>query len=162
MKKLLDVLAILAIVSFIAALIAMSVCEVRYNINCGQYIERAAEAPTVEIAKRELGKAIEYAKANGLTSGNTSLFVEQPCNDIGYWFSSLTAAYDELTIKEPTSSVAQTNLLMRLRETLVAETPTGIALHPNNTGYFWWTVLSVVTAVGLWLVPVLLPEEWYD
>lgn len=72
------------------------VSAVSFDQNCEQYIKRAADASTVEVAKKELGKAIDYAEKNNLTEGIVSIFLKQPKNDIGFWYNNLVNAYNEL------------------------------------------------------------------
>ena len=69
---------------------------VEFNVNCEQYIKRAADASTVETAVSELEKAISYAEENNLTDGVVSIFLHQPRNDIGFWYNNITEAYEEL------------------------------------------------------------------
>lgn len=134
--------------------------EVTFNNNCKQYIKRAADASTIEVAREELGKAIEYAEKNNLTEGIVHIFFKQPKNDIGFWYNNMVSAYNELCeVDENTNSMEQTNLLMKLRESLVDNTedgvsvtvPSGIAVYPNNALLFWFGIISAIMMIGLWL-----------
>lgn len=134
--------------------------EVTFNNNCKQYIKRAADASTVEVAKEELGKAIEYAEKNNLTEGVVYIFIKQPKNDIGFWYKNMVNAYNELNeINENTTNMEQTNMLMKLRESLVDNTedgvevtvPSGISVYPNNSIMFWFGLISFIMMVGFWI-----------
>lgn len=166
--KIFMVLAIIATMVFLAWLTARIVNDVKFDMNCKQYLKRAADANSVETAKEELDKAISYAEENNLTEGFTSIFLHQPQNDIGYWYKNLTDAYDELeNISEDATSLEKSNVLMKLRETLTDETSSGdlvtvpydICTYPNNVAYFWWCILSAVACLIFWIMAYYL-EEW--
>ena len=94
----------------------------QFDKNCIQYIKRAADANSVELAKSELEKAISYAEENNLTEGVVSIFFHQPKNDIGYWYQNITEIYEKLeNFPEDATSLEGTNVLMNLRETLTDE-----------------------------------------
>lgn len=142
----------------------------QFDSNCEQYLKRAADANTVETAKKELAKAISYAEAHNLTEGVVSVFRHQPKNDVGYWYNNMIEAYDELeNLPEDATSLEKTSVLMKLRETLtdgkesgVSVTfPEGISIYPSNVLYFWWGLLSSIFCFGLWImVLVAVLEEW--
>lgn len=153
-------LALVSLFSFIAWTIATGVNEHRFNVNCKQYIKRAADASSVDVAKRELGKAIEYCENNGLTEGFVSIFFKQPKNDIGFWYENLKVAYAELdALSEDSTLLEKTNVLMRIRESLTdgnengvfVTRPEGIEKHPNNALYFWWGIISVLALIVFFL-----------
>ena len=160
------VFAIIATIVFGAWATVRIVKGVQFDINCTQYVKRAADASTVELAKEELGKAISYAEQNNLTEGVVSIFFHQPKNDIGYWYKNMTDAYNELdNLPEDATSLEKTNVLMKLRETLTDEKesgvsvtmPNGISIYPGNVFYFWWGLLSMIFCFGLWIVVLV---EW--
>lgn len=159
--KIFMVFAIIATIVFGAWSTARIVKDVQFDTNCTQYIKRAADANTVERAKEELKKAISYAEKNNLTEGVVSIFLRQPINDIGYWYKNITEAYAELeNLPEDATSLEKTNVLMKLRETLMDETssevyitvPDGISIYPENVAYFWWGLLSTIFCLGLWIM----------
>lgn len=137
-----------------------SVKDVQFDINCTQHIKRAADANTIETAKEELSKAISYAEKNNLTEGTVSIFLNQPKNDIGYWYKNITKAYAELkNLPEDATPLEKTNVLMKLRETLIDEDsensgtiPDGISVYPYNVSYFWWGLLSGVFCFSSWVI----------
>ena len=145
-RKKMMVFAIITTIVSCAWSTVRTVKEVQFEINCTQYLKRAADANTVERAKEELEKAISYAEKNNLTEGVVSIFFHQPKNDIGYWYQNMTETYDELeNLPEDATSLEKTNVLMKLRETLTDETdsgvsvtiPNGISIYPRNVAYFW-------------------------
>ena len=149
-------LALVSLFSFIGWTIATGVNSHRFDVNCKQYIKRAADASSVDVAKRELGKAIEYCENNGLTEGIVSIFFKQPKNDIGFWYENLKIAYAELdALPEDSTPLEKTNVLMRVRESLTdggengiyVTRPDGIANYPNNVLYFWWATISTLALI---------------
>jgi hypothetical protein len=133
--------------------------DLRFDQNCEGHLKRAADANTVELAYTELGTALQYIKWAGLTSGNTSVFFDTPNNDIGFWFTNLSASQAELAKVTPeTAMLERSNMLLKLRETLldgqVVTVPSGITLFPNVQFYFWWGVISAIgffTGLGVGL-----------
>ena len=136
---------------------------VTFATNCSQHIKMAADASTVDVAKSELSKAITYAEENNLTSGVVSIFLHQPKNDVGYWYNNIKNAYKELEdIPEDASQLEKTNVLMKLRETLVdsnedgvkVTVPSGISIYPHNVFYFWFGIISMI---GSFLSCIFIP-----
>jgi hypothetical protein len=176
MRKTTKILMVFAIVLNIIATIALGgwlsvriVKAVQFNMNCTQYIKRAADASTVETAKEELAKAISYVAENNLTEGIVSIYFHQPKNDVGYWYKNLTEAYNELdTLPEDATSLEKTNVLMKLRETLTDEKesevsvtiPEGISIYPHNVFYFWWSLLSYIFCFGSWIIIIRCWNDW--
>lgn len=112
-----------------------------YRWNCEQHLARAANANTVETAAEELGTALAYIEKERWTEGYTSLFVDTPDNDVGYWYRNIQSSLTELkSLAEGTTPLEKSNLLLKLRETLLDDdgkvtAPKGISAHPNNKTY---------------------------
>lgn len=155
------VLLSIGIVSLVVLLLLRLCCGIGFNIRCSQYLERASNANTVDFAKQNLATAMRCLEKEDLTNGVVSIFLHQPSNDIGYWYSNLRASMDELSkVKEDTSQLEKSNILMKLRETLTDATkegtmvvcPSGISIYPYNALYFWLFMFSFVLLItgGLW------------
>ena len=153
-KKVFLLLAIICTLIFMSWATVRIVKAVQFSFECKAYLKRAADANTIEMAKPELKKAIEYAEANELTEGIVSLFLKNPANDIGFWYQNMKSAYEELeNLPEDASSLEKTNVLMKLRESLTDNdsdgstsviAPDGITIYPNNMLYFLWGMLSLL------------------
>lgn len=111
---------------------------VKLKQDCTGYLERAANANTIELALKELTVAIDHLEKNDLTAGYTSVLWQTPDEDIEYWYSNLKSAQNELTVnlgKEMTP-LEQSNILLKLRETLMTEDgiryPAGLHNYPLN------------------------------
>lgn len=169
-KAVVVILAVLSVASTLS-LVAWAgirvVKAVKMNFDCITYVKRAADASTVEIAKNELAKAIQYAEENALTEGIVSIVLEDPSNDVGFWYNNMKEAYKELDqLPENTTSMEKTNVLMKLRESLIDEGngvthPLGISIYPNNVFYFWWAMISLIATCGLWFITRLAWYEWW-
>jgi len=132
--------------------------SVQFDQNGGGNLKRAADANTVELAKEELGKAIAYFEQRQLTSGYTSIVYHTPDEDLEFWYKNLKAAYGELETVQPyTTQLERTNVLMKLRETLLDNTgegtsvtlPQGISIYPYNGFYMLWAIFGgILAAVG--------------
>jgi len=162
MKKVLSVF----IISLVLALMWTGVRIYKsydFSINCSGHLKRAADANTVETAKKELNTSLVYMENKGLTTGVVSIFLHQPKNDIGFWYENIKASRDELENITPNASqLEKTNVLMKLRETLLDSgeksdsitCPNGITVYPMNVLFFLWGWISwIMTWVfGFWLM----------
>jgi hypothetical protein len=150
-------------------IIVRCVASLNFSVDCGGHIKRAADANTIELAAQELRTVITYCDEHKLTSGVVSIIIKQPKNDVGFWYTNLKASLTELDkVTETTSQLEKTNILIKLRETLVDHgqsgmsitVPDGITIYPHNVMYFWWAVIGTLLAcVGAGLVYQHL-SEW--
>lgn len=145
------VLAILALSIFAIKITK----DVSMNQNCTGYLKRAADANTVETAKEQLQKSIQYLESNNLTKGYTSVLWKTPDEDIEFWYKNLKASESELMkVDSTTGSMEKTNLLMKLRETLLDNgdkltVPNGLSRYPNNRMWGILTCLAMLIIIGL-------------
>lgn len=114
------------------------------------YLKRAADANTIDLAKQELGIAVAYLEANNMTEGYTSIFYRTPDEDVGFWYQNLKASLNELENLQSNSALEKTNVLIKLRETLLdsgektrVTIPEGLHVFPNNGlwALLGWTAL---------------------
>lgn len=149
------------------AVLALSIFAIRITKsvsmkqNCTGYLKRAADANTVEIAKEQLQKSIQYLEANNITKGYTSVLWKTPDEDIEFWYKNLKASESELMkVDSTTASMEKTNLLMKLRETLLDNgekgynltVPSGLSRYPNNGmwGVLTWLATLIIIGLILW------------
>lgn len=137
-----------------------------FKKNVTGYIKHAADANTVDIAHEELTKAINYLEANNMTSGSTSVIWETPDEDVGFWYRNLKASQKELAELNSTSALERTNVLMKLRETLMDQgekarvtLPDGISAFPNNALWVW---SSWAAFIGFFagIIIVIPADKW--
>jgi hypothetical protein len=118
------------------------------------YLKRAADANSVEVAKSELEKAIDGIEKERLTSGYTSILFKTPNEDIDFWYKNLLVSLRDLRdLPENSSPLEKSNMLMKLRETLLDDNkvtcPQGISIYPNNTIVSIWGSLSIIIFIFL-------------
>jgi len=143
---------------------------VQFDRQCEGYLKRAADANTVELAKKQLQVALAYIEKNHLTRGYTSIIYQTPDEDIGFWHANIQASLDELnTISPQASQLEKSNMLLKLRETLIDHSssgvevtvPPGISVFPNNIGVAAWSLISLVlAALGVWLFYLGTQEKY--
>lgn len=169
MKKFIGILLILF------TLVSLTTCSIKgvnFDRNCTAYLKRAADANTVETAKVELQKTINFLESNNLTKGYTSVFYETPDEDISFWYNNLKSSQLELSkVNNSTSALEKTNLLMKLRETLLDNSgehgdsltiPDGLWRYPNNLLYGIWFWVSLSTIIIGWLLLIAYYSEKYN
>lgn len=116
--------------------------DINFTRECGGRLERAAYANTIPLAKEELKNALDFIERKKMTSGYTSIIYTTPDEDVGFWYANIKSAYEELnSVPESTSLLEKTNILMKLRESLLLHNskgsgtvaiPEGISRFPNN------------------------------
>lgn len=145
---------VLLLIPFICVQTYCAIQDVRMNQGCLGHLKRAADASTVEMALAELTLATNYLESKRLTAGNTSILWETTNNDVGYWYQNLKSSEDELRkVDTSTSQTERTNVLMKLRETVLDHGEKGdhitcpdyIELYPSQ-GFI----------VGVWCATLLL------
>jgi hypothetical protein len=139
------------------------VAYVKYGINVGGHLKRAADSNTPQMAVEELDKAIKAIEERKWTEGYTSVLYRGPSDDMGFWYRNLVASRDELnTLTEESTPLERSNMLMKLRETLLDDTsegtevtaPGGISVAPHNKAVAFWPVISIIIgAVALFFIP---------
>jgi len=146
-------------VCILLMLFALSICGIRiskgiqFKQNVSGYLKRAADANTIKLAEEELTKALNFLEKNDITTGHTSVLYETPDEDIDFWYRNLKASQQELQNLQSESVLEKTNLLIKLRETLLdtgekakVTVPDGIAVYPNNK--MWAMLMFFALVVG--------------
>jgi len=156
MKKTGIALIAIGLVLFIAWGTFRTVANIQFDRKCGGYLKRASDANTIEIAKRELQRAVSYAEKEELTQGYTNILWQTPKEDIGFWFGNIKASLEELNqISSDATKLERTNVLMKLRETLLDQSdtglkvtvPPGISIFPYNVVFCFWAWLSAIIGI---------------
>jgi len=146
-------LATVSTVAFIAWVVTRIVLGIQFDQRAEGYLKRAADANTVALAMENLEVAVQYLEKTGRMEGYTSVLYRTPDEDVGFWYSNLTAALDELrNLDLEATPLERTNVLMKLRETILDQNeqgktavtmPEGISVFPNNKAFALWAVLSL-------------------
>lgn len=134
------------------------VANINFDRRCSGYLKNAADANTIEQAEKRLATAVKYIHDNELTDGFTSVLWTAPSEDVGFWAGNLANSLAELrTISEDATQLEKSNVLMKLRETILDESssgqkvtlPSGISVFPNNVMLAWIGMICfVVTFIG--------------
>lgn len=159
------VFAALSVLSLVLWLTTRVVIAIHFEQNLSGHLKRAADANTIEIAIQEMEMIIGYLDNNELTNGYTSVLYRTPDEDIGFWYQNLSASLKELKeVKPDASQLEKSNILMKLRETLLdsgkegqsTTEPCGISIYPNNGLFLFWAWISLVaTIISFFWVAVL-------
>lgn len=124
----------------------------KFNQQCGGYLEQAANANTVELAKERLDIAIKYIEDHNLTTGYTSVLWKTEDENLEFWYRNIKACRNELEEAMDLSQLEKSNVLMKVRESLKESKgengdkviiPTGISRYPHNLAWgilrlFFW------------------------
>ncbi len=165
MKAVTTIASVFFVLILIVYGIARGYVQYRFDVDCGAHLVRAANAPTIPLALESMDTVLAYCEEHGKTQGHSDIFLNKPENDVGYWYERLVSARDELrTVQADASSMAATNLLMKLRETITDNgnltLPTAIATFPNHIAWAFWgwtitilTVISILSCIAAFNVP---------
>jgi len=129
------------------------ISSIRMTQDCTGHLKRAADSNTIELAQKELKTALQYLENKELTTGYTSVIYRTPDEDIGFWYDNLKASLDELDqiiAKKEVTQLEKSNILMKLRETLIdhedsgthVTKPKGVAWYPHNA------LLGILNLIG--------------
>lgn len=145
---------------FIGLLLFRLYSNIVFDRELSGHLKRAADANTIELALTELQTSLKYIEENNLTSGYTSILYQTPDEDLGFWYSNIKASAEELEKSKNGSLLEKTNVLLKLRESLMDEddkgssvtSPEGISIYPNNK------IIAVLFLISLLFLPILLIE----
>lgn len=161
---------ILFLISLVAPVFSI-VKSIQFDQECGGFLKQAADASSVELAERQLNLAINYIEKNNLTSGYTSILYKTEDENIGFWYENLKVCQKELAETKGNSTLENTNVLMKLRESLTDYSekgtkltiPEGIGRYPNN---LWFMLANLVSFIlflyAIWPFIVFYMESKYD
>lgn len=170
--KVITILTTITTVIWVAVMIWFISLRVEFKQNCTGYLKQAADANTIELAIDRLDKAIEYAERKNWTDGYTSLLWKTEDENIGFWYKNLKASRVELEKALCSSQMEQTNVLMKLRETLTDNNengtyityPYGLWKYPHNMEFavFAWIIHIILIGMWiLWLIKLISEETSY-
>lgn len=159
----------ISIIVFILTLISpilTTIKSIQFDQKCGGYLKQAADANSVELAERQLNLAIDYIEQHELTSGYTSVLWNTEDENIEYWYNNLKQCQKELAATKDNSTLENTNVLMKLRESLTdvdqngttLTIPYGISRYPNNLLYGILNIISSIIFIlyfGILIKPYL-------
>ena len=128
--------------------------KIKFGINVSGHLKRAADSNTPQRAAEELETALASMKAQNMTDGYTSILWRAPHEDVGFWYKNLSEALEELKeLPEDATPLEKSNMLMKLRETILDDTseggvtvtsPKGISIFPYNTVFAVWCFFTLL------------------
>ena len=155
-------IAILLIVVGLITPVSCTVKSIQFKQDCAGYLKQAADANTAAIALDRVNKALDYIERNRLTDGYTSLLWTTEDENIGFWYENIKACKAELEACLNSSQLEQTNVLMKVRESLMdgqyLTVPQGISRYPNNASWmiFGWLSAMLIIVGGGWILWMLV------
>lgn len=137
--------------------------SISFDQNCEGYLKRAADANTIEMAQKELGRALNYLEENDITKGYTSVMWRTPDEDVEFWYNNIKTSCEELKgLSDTATSLEKSNMLIKLRETLMdagekgsyITVPHGISRFPNNLmwGVLLWVAILIIAGIIIWVI----------
>lgn len=162
-------MCIFGCISFLTWVGFRSYNKIQFDRHCSGYLKRAADANTIELAKKQLTVVVKYCEAHELTSGFTSIIYTTPDEDVEFWYNNLKSSLTELdSVSANATQLEKSNVLMKLRETLLDNDdkgktkityPAGVYIYPYNIGYLLWAIISLLIT-GLFGFGAY--KVWYD
>ncbi|MBK8621504.1 MAG: hypothetical protein IPN79_07025 [Saprospiraceae bacterium] len=132
--------------------------------NVTGHLKRAGDANTIDLAKEELNYVINFLDKNNIKEGYTSILWKTPDEDVTFWYKNLVASKAELDNYKGDSALEKTNILMKLRETLIDDgektkvtIPPGLSVFPDNKRWAAFTVFALFA--GLLGLTLLIPKD---
>lgn len=163
MKNILSVVLILVSLIIFGMRISKGI-ELKQNVT--GYLKRAADANTIKLANEELTKSIKYLESKNLTTGYTSILWKTPDEDIDFWYRNLKASQSELSNLKSESALEKTNVLIKLRETLLdsgekskVTVPKGLSVYPNNKLWAFLTLIAIIAGFIGFMIPVIEADK---
>ena len=157
MKKV-TILAAIVSALWLAAMVWFICLRVEFNQNCTGYLKQAADANTIELAIDRLDKAIDYVELQDWTDGYTSILWRTEDENIGFWYKNIKASRVELEKALDASQMEQTNVLMKLRETLTDNNENGTYItYPSG---LWKYPHNMEFAIFAWIIHIILIVMW--
>jgi len=158
--------------AFAATIVYHLVAGIMFDRDYSGHLKRAADANSLKLAEQELKIAVSYLQSRHLDSpggrnlgqidDHTSMFWSTPDEQISFHYDNVVTALAEvqsvLTKGEAATPLERSNVLMKLRETLLDNTregvkvtyPQGLDVYPSNLPIFLLLVgSSLLFCVGL-------------
>lgn len=128
-----------------------------FDREVGGHLKRAADANSIEIAKKELEVSLKAMEQWKMTEGYTSIIYTTPDEDVGFWYTNIKTCVQQINELPPTATQGEKDLvLLKLRETLLDHgkqghesitAPDGISAFPYNLAFVVWLWLTAPIAL---------------
>lgn len=127
----------LAGLAMMVPLVVLSGClitkKISQSMHFETYLTQAAHANTLDMADDMLARAMVYADDHGWREGNTAILFPTAQTDIAVWRKNMDDGRAEIAkARAEGTSLAASNTLMKLRESIELGAPAGLVVFPNN------------------------------
>ena len=154
MKKFVYILSIIGYTSFLLWGGYRYYKNIHFGFQCERFLNRSADASTIEDASIYLATAIDYCENHDLMSGSTSIIYPTDDDNIGIWYRRLKTSFTFLN-SVPSNALPKEKIiaLKKLRTVLVITDdtgrtklicPEGISIYPYNREYLVWVIISSI------------------
>ena len=163
-------LLLLSVIAFLVVTGVHLIAGIQFKRNYAGHLKRASDANSLKLAEKELLVAVAYLDSynyntpNGRSMGrledHTSIVYTTPAEQISFHYDNVKASLDEVQLViakgEAATPLEKSNILMKLRETLLDDGdtghhvtyPQGLDVYPNNTPLAFIFVLSLIVGAG--------------
>lgn len=137
----------------------------KFNATIGGYLENYAESGTLEMAEKNLSLALKALENRNLTSGQISIFFNNPNENLEIWYQNLVSSRDDLSSALTESPVKQSIILDKQKTGLsdggkYVSKPDGISIYPYNKQFFWWSIISLLGLILSYIVYIILDSNY--
>lgn len=150
---------------------------IQFDRECRGYLKRAADANSLEMADRELGRALGYLRMRGIDTeagrnlgtfpDYTSIFYTSPDEQLSFFYDNLVASQNDvrsvIAKGDKATPTDTSNTLIKLRETLLDHSqngesvtfPDGLDVYPYNARLLFLVIFPLIISAlaGLAMIP---------
>ena len=138
-------LAIILTALFGLSIFARCTVITSFDKNCTEYLEKATEVNSVDLAKENLKEALSHVSILEKEEANN--------NEISYWYKNLKSSYEELeSLPNDLSSLEEHLVLARLGSEIDTNVPEEVKLYPyGNFSYLLCAITFGIGAIIFWI-----------
>ena len=153
---------ITGIISIIIFCAIPTYCSLKWQANCGEWLQQASNANSASIGLERLTNAINYLESNKITQGSSHIIYATPNTNVEIWYQNLKAAQKQLqdsVNNKNLSNLEESNILMKLRETLTEKdaviVPENIVYYPNGFMFLFGSLFFVCLSAIIFMVVLI-------
>lgn len=150
-KKASNIVTITSLLVLLMVFLFIIVSESKFNNNCLFYLQEVIETESIDVAKTNFNKAIEYIEEKNIINGDGRILIIQSKseNDIGLWYNTLKEAQNELAkLPEIASTATKKKALLKVKKIIATNGklnfPVGIYYYPFNYIVLWAIFLPIL------------------
>jgi hypothetical protein len=163
-------IGLIAICQVIIPIVLTVTVGIPFDNSVNNKLKVISDAPTVEKAITGLDEVATALEQRGMTKGDTSLFWEDPRNDVATFYNDyIIGSRDSLKASVGKDELTKTNTLLRVQKTLIdpgagstggvtVTMPSGLWIYPYNKQYFWFEIGTFLFATLIGFVGLIFSE----